>query len=444
MEADPFLSILYNFTIVQFAPFTQEIIFILLLIVLLLFITALISGSEIAFFSLKPAEKKTLFEMGTKNSIRVLSVLKNPEKLLAAILICKILFDIGIIVISSSVFTRIFIFDGHPIIEFLLQVVIITLLIILFGEIIPKIYASRNSLKFALKMSRPVSVGKTILSPVINLLLKSTSFINEKLTKKSNISLEDLTDALDLTTGVVSEDKKILKSLVKFSFIEVSDIMQPRLDIVAVDTDIKFKSLIEIINESGFSRIPVYTDSFDNINGILFAKDLLPFLENSDQFNLQKLIRPCYFVPKTKKIKSLLQEFLKGKIHMAIVIDEYGGTEGIVTLEDIVEEIVGEITDDTEEIETLFTQVDERNYIFDAKTLLNDFYKIVHIPEDSFDNIKGEADTIAGLILEIKGEIPGPNEIITLKNFSFTILSADSRRIKKIRFTIEKPIKQPN
>jgi gliding motility-associated protein GldE len=377
--------------------------------------------------------------MDQKNSIRTLNILKNPEKLLATILISNNFVNIGIVIISTFITVNAFSFGDDPLLGFLFQVVIVTLLILLFGEIIPKIYASHNAVKFALIMSYPLMIAQKFFYPVSSLLLKSSSYINKKLTlKKISISMEDLSDAVDMTSGVVTEDKKMLKSIVKFSDIEVNDVMRPRLDVVAVETETVFPALIEKINESGYSRIPVYTESFDNIKGILYVKDLLPFLDQPEKFKWQDIIRPCYYVPNTKKINSLLQEFLKKKIHMAVVVDEYGGTEGIVTLEDVLEEILGEITDESDEVESFYTRIDENNFIFDAKILLNDFYKIVQVPRDTFENIRGDADTIAGLILEIRGEIPHVNEVISIMNFSFTVTAADDRKIKKVKLTINR------
>ncbi len=442
MEADPYVSLITDIPMVEIIPPSPGIIMGIILIIFLLFLSAMISGSEVAFFSLKPKEKKMLHEMDTRNSDRVIGILKHPERLLATVLISNNFVNVGIVIISTFVTSQTFNFSGHAVLGFIIQVIIITFLILLFGEIVPKIYASHNAVKFALMMAYPVIVAEKFLYPVSTILLKSTTFVNRRLAlKKSKVSMDDLNDALDLTTGVVTEDKKILKSIVKFSNIEVKDIMRPRLDVIAVEIETDIRKLIEIINESGYSRIPVYTETFDNINGILFVKDLLPFIEKTGNFKWQELIRPSYFVPHTKKINALLQEFLSKKIHIAIVVDEYGGTEGIVTLEDVLEEIVGEITDESDEIESFYTRLDDLNYIFNAKILLNDFYKIVQIPKDIFENIRGEADTVAGLILEIKGEIPRLNEVISLKNFSFTILSVDSRKIKKVKFTIGQPLK---
>jgi gliding motility-associated protein GldE len=400
----------------------------------------MISGAEVAFFSIKPKDKKLLQEMNTKSSGRVLKILRNPERFLANILIGNNFVNVSIVIVSTFVSLRTFDFSTEPVLGFLIQVVVVTALILLVGEIIPKIYANHNAVKVSLRMSYPITVIGNILYPFSSLLLKSSSFINKKLTlKKIGISMDDLSEVVDMTTGVVTEDKKILKSIVKFSNIEVSDVMRPRLDVVAVEIGTSFPRLVQVINESGYSRIPVFTQSFDNLNGILYVKDLLPFLDKPEDFRWQELLRSCYYVPQTKKINALLQEFLRKKIHMAVVVDEYGGTEGIVTLEDVLEEIVGDITDESDEIESHFTRLDENNYLFNAKVLLNDFYKIVQAPEDIFDNMRGDADTIAGLILEVRGEIPHPNDIIIIKNFTFTITSADARKIKKVKVSINPP-----
>ena len=430
---------------IEIYPPAPGIVLAIILVTILLFMSAMISGCKTAFFSLLSKDKKILTEMNTRSSIRVLRILKHPDRLLATVLISNNFVKVGIVIISAFIFSKTFNFSELPVPGFLIQVTIITLLILLFGEIIPKIYASNKAVGISLMMSYPISIIEKIFYPLSSLLLNSTSFVNRKLALNKDIaSMDELNDAFDLTTGVITEDKKMLKSIVKFSDIDVNDIMHPRLDIIAVEIETDFRELIDVINESGYSRIPIYTDTFDNINGILFVKDLLPFLGKPDQFKWQELIRPCYFVPQTKKINALLQEFLAKKIHMAIVVDEYGGTEGIVTLEDVLEEIVGEITDESDEIETYYTRLDELNYIFDAKILLNDFYKIVQVPKDLFENIRGDADTLAGLILEIKGEIPKLNEIINLKNYTFRITSVDNRRIKKLKFTIEKPVKNTN
>ena len=250
--------------------------------------------------------------------------------------------------------------------------------------------------------------------------------------------MDELSDALELAEHETDEDKSILKGIVKFVNLYVREIMTSRVDVVGVDMTLKFRSLIELINKSGYSRIPVYDKHFDNIKGILYIKDLLPHIQKPDTFNWQSLIRPPYYVPETKKIDDLLKEFQTNKIHLAIVVDEYGGTSGIITLEDILEEIIGEITDETDEDETLYTQIDNSTYVFEGKAQLNDFYKILNLDEHIFDEVKGDADTLAGLILEIKGELPGKNDLIQYNDFKFKIIAVDNRRIKKIQVTIIK------
>jgi magnesium and cobalt exporter, CNNM family len=414
----------------------------MLVIFILLIFSAMISGSEVAFFSLDPSQKSKLKEMHTNASHHVLNLLDAPERLLATILIFNNFINVGIVILSTFLTTSLMNFQEEPLLAFLIQVIIVTFLILLFGEIIPKLYANYNSLKFALKLSYPIFILDKLFTPFSSFLLKSTSFVNKRIaSQKPNISMVDLSDALDLTSGVVTEEKKILKSIVKFSNIEVDEIMRPRMDVISVDIEAEADHLIEIINESGFSRIPVYSETFDNIQGILYVKDLLPHLEKTENFKWQSLVRPCYFVPGGKKINVLLQEFREKKIHMAIVVDEYGGTEGIVTLEDILEEIVGEITDESDEIETHYTKIDDRNYLFNGKVLLNDFYKSLNVPEDIFVKIKGEADTLAGLVLELIGDIPAQNDILSVDPFTFTIVSVDNRRIKKIKVTIDKPFR---
>jgi putative hemolysin len=441
LDSDPYLSVSNHLLEIYFNPITSGVILVMLIIFVLLIFSAMVSGSEVAFFSLDPSQKNKLKEMHTNASYRVLNLLDEPERLLATILISNNFINIGIVILSTFLTTTILNFQEEPLLAFLIQVIIVTFLILLFGEIIPKLYANYNSLKFALRLSYPILVLDKLFTPFSSFLLKSTSLVNKQIaSQKPNISMVDLSDALDLTTGVISEEKKILKSIVKFSNIEVDEIMRPRMDVISVDIETASDRLIEIINESGFSRIPVYSETFDNIQGILYVKDLLPHLK-TEKFKWQTLIRPSYFVPGGKKINVLLQEFREKKIHMAIVVDEYGGTEGIVTLEDILEEIVGEITDESDEIETHYTKIDDRNYIFNGKVLLNDFYKSLNIPEDIFEKIRGEADTLAGLVLELIGDIPSQNDILSVDPFTFTIVSVDNRRIKKIKVTIDKPFR---
>ncbi|NJK86469.1 MAG: gliding motility-associated protein GldE [Bacteroidales bacterium] len=305
------------------------------------------------------------------------------------------------------------------------------------SEMLPKIFAKRFS-PFYLKAMAPVLlVSEKIFLPFNLLLVRSTFFKQRRFTKKKNISMNELSNALELTESAISNEKDILKGIVKFGDIFVKEILTSRVDVVAADITSDFNQLIQLIIDSGYSRIPVYENNFDNIKGILYIKDLLPHLNKPIDFKWQKLIRPPYFVPETKKIDDLLKEFQKNKIHLAIVVDEYGGSSGIITLEDILEEIVGEITDETDEDEAVFSRIDAENYIFEGKVYLNDFSKILNIDEGILDPIRGDADTLAGLILEMKGEIPRKNDKIKYGDFEFKVISVDVRRIKKIQVTFK-------
>jgi len=375
--------------------------------------------------------------MQKNRSRKVLKLISDPEQLMATLMTVNLAVNLLIILTSAFLLNHFPLFALSSLQGILLQILAISVLIIIFGKLLPKIYAHNKSLTFALFSVNFLFIAQKLVSPISRTILRLTSIINRSLLKTTgNLSINELSEALDQDKGVVTEDRKILMGIVNFSTIEVSDVMKPRMDVVAADIEYDFLRLIQIINDSGYSRIPVYAETFDNIKGIVYVKDLLPFLGENENFKWQDLIRAGYYVPETKKLKDLLQEFLDKKIHMAVVVDEYGGTEGIVTLEDVLEEIVGEITDESDEIESFYSKVDENNYIFDGKILLNDFFKIVQLPEELFEPLRGEADTLAGLILEIKGTIPPANEVIPLKDFSFTILSVDDRRIKKVKFTL--------
>jgi len=311
------------------------------------------------------------------------------------------------------------------------------LLLLFFGEILPKVYANRYAYNFSKFMSPPLNFLSIVLNPLSAILVNSTGFVHKHFhAKKQNLSMDDLSQALALTSNDIPEDRSILKGIVKFGFIEASEIMQARVDILAVDMQTPYKELLKTVFDSGYSRIPVYGNSIDDIKGILYIKDLLPYLDNGDDTNWVNLLRPPFYVPENKKINDLLSEFQSNKTHLAIVIDEYGGTSGLITLEDILEEIVGEISDESDDDEKQYREIDENNYIFDGKILLNDFYKILHIKDTVFDEIKGDADTLAGLLLELRGEIPALNDQISYKNFIFKVKGVDQRRIKLIHVTI--------
>ena len=409
----------------------------IIILIFLLILSALTSGSELAFFSLSPEDINNIKKEKTKKAGAVLSLYGEPEKLLSTILVVNNLINIGITILSAFLSRRLFEFSGSQVTRLIIEVVVITFLIILFGDIIPKVYATRNHLSVVYLMAFPLLTLEKIFKPVTSVLMLSTKLVrNRKLRNKQNISIHDLSDALDLTSGKLEEEEKILKGIVKFGNITASAIMCPRVDVTAIDIKSGFNKVIDVIVKSGFSRIPVYSGSFDNVVGILYAKDILPYTENPDSFKWQPLIRPPCFVPETKKINELLKEFQVRKIHMAIVIDEYGGTSGIVTLEDILEEIVGDIIDESDEEVSLYEKVDESTYIFDGKVLLNDFYKILDIDGDPFKDVRGDSETLAGLLLELTGKMPEEIETAEYNEFKFVVESADKRRIKKIKVII--------
>lgn len=439
METDPlpiFTAVNWD---IHFYPITTAVILSLVLVILLLLSSALISGSEVAYFSLSPQDHEKLKSTKRKQDITILQNLENPEKLLATILVANNFVNVGIVILSAYTTQKLFDFSTAPTIGFIFQVVIITFILLLFGEIIPKVYATSHCLRFARLMAIPLKILERIFSPINSILIHSTSFVNKRFQKQSqNISVDELSQALELTLEHEhAEDKEILEGIVKFGNKNVVEIMRSRVDVEALEMKDSYSKVINLINESGYSRIPVYSGSFDNIKGILYIKDLLPHIHKKENFKWQTIIRPPFYVPETKKIDDLLEEFQKNKVHMAIVVDEYGGSSGIVTLEDVLEEIVGEISDEFDEEENYFTKVTANKYLFDGKILLHDFYKITGTNDHVFDEYKGDADTLAGLILELKGEIPLPHEKLECENFVFSIESVDNRRIKKIEVEIK-------
>jgi len=402
--------------------------------VLLLFVSALMSGSEVAFFSLRPEDIEKLKINKSKKAAMVLRLHDQPDKLLSTILVVNNTVNIAIVLLAAFISVRIFDFSSSPVLGFIIEAIGITFLLLFFGEIMPKVFATRNQIPMTLFMAYPMSFLETLFKPVTSLLIFSTSFVKKRGSAHyTNISMNDLSDALELASDDINEDEKILKGIVNFGNINVSEIMCPRIDVTAINIKLGFNMVKSIIIESGFSRIPVYAGSFDSVKGILYAKDILPYTNSPDNFKWQVLTRPPHFVPETKKINELLKEFQIKKNHMAVVIDEYGGTSGIITLEDVLEEIVGEITDESDEDETMYRKIDDKTYIFEGKILLNDFFKIIKAEEDPFEEVRGESETLAGLLLELKGEIPLKGQIIIYRNFIFRIESADKRRIKEIR-----------
>jgi putative hemolysin len=404
------------------------------IIALLLVISALMSGSEVAYFSLSPAQLSDILEKGGKREQLLLSLLNQPDKLLAAILIGNNLVNVGVVVLFTYLNSTLFDFSMLPLTGFLVQVVVVTLILLLFGEIIPKIYANQVNRSFALKMALPLSFLVKAFQPVSFFLMASTKGLNRHLgARVQNLSMHDLSNALDLTSNQIQEEKQILEGIVRFGNIDVKDIMTPRMDVVGADLFLGYKKLLAIIVEAGYSRMPVFEHSIDEVKGVLYIKDLLPYLNEADDFQWQKLIRSPYFVPESKRINDLLTEFQSSKIHLAVVVDEYGGTSGIVTLEDVLEEIVGEITDELDEEEVQYSKLDERTFLFEGKTLISDFLRVMELPQEYFDDWRGDAETLAGLLLEIKGEFPQKNSEIDVDVFRFAVKSLDNKRIKQLK-----------
>ncbi len=399
----------------------------------------MISGSEVAFFSLKHDQIDEIRKEKSASSRTIIDLLDQPKYLLATILIANNVINIAIIIISQMLLRQLFTFEYHPALVFFIQVVLITFVILIFAEVMPKVYAKKKPEKVIYLTNRPLLALRKILWPLSVVLVKSTNFFDKRLAaKKPKISMGELEHVLDITgeNSSSTNEKSILRGIVKFSNIFVNEIMKPRVDVVAVSYDIPFSTLMSTILDAGYSRMPVYKGTFDNVEGILYSKDLLPYLDKDDSFKWQPLIRPSLFVPESKRINDLLKDFQEQKTHMAIVIDEYGGTRGIVTLEDVLEEIVGEIQDEFDTEEDDYTKTGPNTYLFDGKTLLKDFCRISGIDYSLFDEIKGEADTIAGLILEIKQEIPVKGEKIKVPKVEFLILAVDNRRIKQLQATI--------
>ena len=412
-----------------------------LLLLALLILSALVSGAEIAFFSLTKEDITKATESKNRNQKVVVKLLEKPQKLQAAILIANNVINIMTVLIFVYLGEYLFDWVESVLLKFLIEVILVTFLILLFGEVLPKVYATRNSLKFASFMALPISVTNAALTFISIPLMSLTNVIEGRLEKKkSNISVEKLSQALELTSddATTMDEQKMLEGIVSFGNTETGQIMIPRIDIFALANDEPYEKVISKIIKNGFSRNPVYNDNIDDIIGVLYAKDLLPHLNKKD-FNWQELLRKPYFVPENKKLDDLLKEFQEMKNHLAIVVDEYGGTSGIVTLEDVIEEIVGDISDEFDDDDLTYTKLSPNKFIFEGKTNLKDFYRIVDISEtDSFEESKGESETVAGFVLEIYGKFPKKNETIKFDNFTFKIESMDKKRIKLVRITIDR------
>lgn len=408
-------------------------------IIVLLFCSALVSGAEVAFFSLTAKDLEDASQENDAKGQLIDALLKKPKKLLATLLVANNFINIGIIILFFFVGKNLFSSILSPVIKFTLEVVLVTFLILLFGEVLPKIYASRNNIKFAKFIVRPLFVLDKLLSPISLPMRAITVFLHDKLGKqKTNFSVDQLSQALELTSseGTSHEEQKILEGIVSFGNTDTKQVMSPRIDIFALEIDENFEGLLSKIIEKGYSRIPVYRDNIDHIEGVLFVKDLLPHIDEKD-FDWKSLLRTPFFVPESKKLDNLLKDFQSMKNHLAIVVDEYGGTSGLVSLEDVIEEIVGDISDEFDGEDISFSQIDDKNFLFEGKINLKDFYRIIEVDESLFEARKGEAETLAGFILEIEGNFPEKGAKISFSNCLFLIEVVDKKRIKQIKVTIE-------
>ncbi|RTY70563.1 gliding motility-associated protein GldE [Flavobacterium sp. LB2P53] len=408
-------------------------------IIILLFCSALISGAEVALFSLSQKEIDEIIQENDSKGKIIAALLEKPKKLLATLLVANNFVNIAIVILFSYTGKSMFAAITQPVLKFILEVLVVTFLILLFGEVLPKVYASRNNTKFAKLIAYPIFFLDKLLTPISLPMRAATIYLHNKLGKqKTNFSVDQLSQALELTASdeTSSEEQKILEGIVSFGNTDTRQVMSPRIDIFALEIEESFAAICPKIIEKGYSRIPVYRDNIDQIEGVLFVKDLLPHI-NTNEFDWKALLREPFFVPENKKLDNLLKDFQNKKSHLAIVVDEYGGTSGLVSLEDVIEEIVGDISDEFDDEQISFSQIDEKNYLFEGKINLRDFYRIIDVDEELFEIKKGEAETLAGFILEILGNFPKKDQKIAFENCLFTIEAVDKKRVKQIKVTIE-------
>ncbi|PRZ24964.1 gliding motility-associated protein GldE [Flavobacterium granuli] len=416
-----------------------ELVFDFIGIGALLFCSAVVSGAEVALFSLSQKDiDDTIQENPSKGKI-LSDLLQKPKKLLATLLVANNFINIGVVILFSFVGRNLFSAISSPVLKFVLEVIVVTFLLLLFGEVLPKVYASRNSVKFAKLIAFPISMLEKLLSPISIPMRNTTIYLHNKLGKqKTNFSVDQLSQALELTSSedTSSDEQKILEGIVSFGNTDTKQVMSPRIDIFALEITESFVEIYSKIIEKGYSRIPIYRDNIDQIEGVLFVKDLLPHIDKKN-FDWVTLIREPFFVPENKKLDNLLKDFQRMKSHLAIVVDEYGGTSGLVSLEDVIEEIVGDISDEFDNENVVYSMIDDHNYLFEGKINLKDFYRIIDVDEDLFEVKKGEAETLAGFILEILGNFPKKGQKIAYENCLFTVEAVDKKRIKQIKVTID-------
>lgn len=399
----------------------------------LLLVSALVSGAETSFFSLSHNDVQCIRQRNTPSGEAVLKLLSNVDLLLATILVVNNLVNICIVILTAGIIDEVFTFLRF---EFLFKTVFVTFLLLLFGEILPKVMAQTTPVRFASFVARPLTVLRWIFYPLSYILVRTSSRISEKASHKSEISLDELADAVDIAQNTSHEEHEMLSGIVNFVNTEVGEIMKPRVDIAAVAMTDDYERVKKTIIDSGFSRIPVYEEDIDNIRGTLYVKDLLPHINRGAEFGWQQLIRKPYFVPEHKKINDLLEDFQSNKVHMAIVVDEYGSTQGLVSLEDIIEEVVGEISDESDADESFYTRLDQTTYLFDGKAHIGDFERVLNLDEETFSDVKGGAETLAGLILELKRDFPKKGDTFTSHNIRFTVHTLEGHRIDKIKVVV--------
>ena len=407
----------------------------------LLLVSGFASGSEIAFFSLSPSDLNEIAEERTDTDRKIAMLRADSERTLATILITNNLVNVTIIMLCNYFIAHVVDFGNAYVLQFVCITLVLTFLLLLFGEIMPKIYTTKSPLQFCRRVVNFILMCRWLFYPIASILLR-TGMLAGKVVQKENhvLSVDDLEQALELTDKEdIKEDQRILEGIVRFGDETAKEIMTSRQDVVDLDFRATYDEVLHCVVENNYSRIPVYQDNSDNVRGILYIKDLLPHLQKGSNFRWQSLIRPPYFVPETKKIDDLLREFQENKVHIAIVVDEFGGTSGIVTLEDVLEEIVGEINDEYDEDEKNYVRINANTFVFEGKTLLSDFYKILKLDDETFDEVQGDADTIAGLLLEIKGDFPQLHEKISYNNFTFEIVELEERRISKVKVVVHQP-----
>lgn len=409
---------------------------------LLLVLSGFVSASETSFFSLSPEELKKISEDDSYSGRKAETLLSDSERLLATILTANNLVNVAIILLLNLALTQMLSFGGAEWVEFVLLTVILTFVLLLFGEIIPKLYSAHNSLSFSLRAAPLISILAVILRPASSLLIRSKALSKHVQPKKNfNISVDQLEHALELTDSQdIQEEQHMLEGVIRFGDETVVDIMTSRIDMIMLDIKASYKDVMKCINENFYSRVPVYSGTSDNIKGILYIKDLLPYLEKGEGFRWQSLIRPAFFVPETRKVDDLLHDFQTGRIHMAIVVDEFGGTSGLVTLEDVIEEILGEINDEFDDDSVSYRKTGPDTYVFEGKTLLSDFFRIVDLDEDDYAQFTGEADTLAGFLLELKGDFPKKDEELVCKDLVFRVMEKKERRLSGIKVSVRRPI----